>query len=312
MADRISVGWVVRQILARALLPHHAVRWIRRRRRHERVAKARADHELKLYGRMLPGDFLHYGYFDDPTTPPERISFDALQRAQHRYAEEVCELVGPPGAAILDAGSGMGGMLGVLRDMGHDVTGLTPDRHQVAYVREAYPDVPVLACRFEDMPSHDHRGRFGVVVHAESLQYMDPRGVFPIVREILAPRGDWIVADYFRTRADEGDADRSGWPLAEFRRRAAKAGFRIVQERDITANVLPTLAFAHFLAIRRIGLPVFDFAQDKLRAKAPALYYVVENVARAARNAAVRSSAAIDPGAFAARKRYLLMTLQCS
>lgn len=303
-------SWILAQILGRAFLPHHAAGWIRRIRRHRRVPTVHANAQLKLYNRILPGDFLHYGYFDDPDTPPETISFDAFHRAQRRYAEVLAGLIERPGSPVLDVGSGMGGMLGLLAAAGHDVTGLTPDRFQAEHIRSAYADVPVFRCRFEEMPARKHRHRFGTVIHAESIQYMDPRGVLPVVREILAPGGMWIVADYFRTGSGSR-GERSGWRLTEFRLRLADAGFRVIGERDITANVLPTLGFAHLLATR-LGLPALDFADDKLRAKAPALHYVLQNVVEGARAAALRSTAVIDPAAFAAAKRYLLLTMRPS
>ena len=305
---RLRSSWIVRQILGRALLPHHIVGWIRRRRQHRRVPTVHANAQLKLYNRILPGDFLHYGYFDDPDTPPEKVSFDALHRAQLRYAEQITRLIEDPDAPILDVGSGMGGMLGLLSAAGHDVTGLTPDRFQVEHIGRAYPGVPILQCRFEDMPAREHRGRFGTVIHAESIQYMKRREVLPIVGEILAPGGTWIVADYFRVASG---GERSGWKLAEFRRLLADAGFEVTSERDITANILPTLGFAHLLATR-LGLPALDFAAGKLRAKAPALHYVLENVVEHARDAAHRGTAVIDPAVFTATKRYLLMTIRRS
>ncbi len=323
---RLRGGWILRQILGRALLPHHVVRWIRRRRTHRRVPTVHANAQLLLYNRMLPGDFLHYGYFDDPETPPEAISFDAIHRAQLHYAEKLLERIDRPGRPVLDVGSGMGGMLGLLRSAGHEVTGLTPDRFQVAHIARNQPGIPVLHCRFEDMLADDasrrFRGHFGTVIHSESIQYMQPRGVFAVMREILAADGTWIVADYFRGgRTDTGQPvakgtspatrDRSGWRLDPFRRQLAENGFKITDETDITANVLPTLGFAHLLA-NRIGLPALDFAADKLRAKTPAVHYVVENVTERIRAAARKSTAVIDPVAFAARKRYILMTIRRS
>jgi len=344
-SPRLRGLWIVGQILGRALLPHHVVRWMRRRRTHRRVPTAHANAQLLLYNRMLPGDFLHYGYFDDPDTPPEEVSFAALHRAQLRYARKLAELVGRPGEPVLDAGSGMGGMLGLLRSAGHDVTGLTPDRFQVEHIRRAYPGVPVLHCRFEDMclDKHKHyfvhksgatiridtqngsvdqhidrfKHYFGTVIHSESIQYMRPEGVFSVMRRVLAPGGTWIVADYFR-RGERGSAaasgrppppDRSGWRLDAFRNRLRDNGFEIASETDITAHVLPTLGFARLLA-ERIGLPALDFAADKLRAKSPGLHYVVENVAEGVRTAAHRGAAALDPSSFAARKRYLLMSMR--
>ncbi len=288
---------------------------------HRRVPTVHENAQLRLYNRMLPGDFLHYGYFDDPEVPPETVSFDDLRRAQLRYAEKLIELIDLPDRPVLDAGSGMGGMLGLLRSAGCEVTGLTPDRFQIDHIRGAYPGIPVLHCRFEDLVADRFPDRFrvhfGTIIHSESLQYMQPEGVFAVLGQILGSNGQWIVADYFRREVgaekggdgQSGARNRSGWRLGDFRARLREHGFRVVSEEDITAHVLPTLGFARLLA-DRIGLPALDFARDKLRAKTPGLHYVVENVADRARDAAVRSAAVLDPSAFAARKQYLIMSIR--
>jgi len=318
---RLSGSWILGQLLGRALLPHHVVRWIRRRMMRRRVPTVHANAQLLLYNRMLPGDFLHYGCFDDPEVAPERISFDDLHRAQLRHAEKLVDLIDDPDRPVLDAGSGMGGMLGLLRSAGHEVTGLTPDRFQVEHIRSAYPGIPVLHCRFEDLARDRFRDRFGVhfgtIIHSESLQYMDPEGVFAVLGQIPGSNWQWIVADYFRREDGEGATpaprrgprNRSGWRLGDFRARLREHGFRIVREEDITARVLPTLGFARLLA-DRIGLPALDFADGKLRAKSPGLHYVVENVVERARDAAVRGAAVLDPAAFAAEKQYLIMSIR--
>ena len=286
-----------------------------------RVPTVHANAQLLLYSRMLPGDFLHYGYFDDPEVVPEQIGFGDLHRAQLRYAEKLLELIDHPNRPVLDAGSGMGGTLGLLRSAGHDVTGLTPDRFQVEHIRSAYPGIPVLHCRFEDLAADRFRDRFrvhfGTIIHSESLQYMHPEGVFAVLGQILGSNGQWIVADYFRRENEEEASaarrphprNRSGWRLDDFRTRLREHGFRIVHQEDITAHVLPTLGFARLLA-DRIGLPALDFANDKLRAKSPGLHYVVENVVERARNAAVRSAAVLDPANFATERQYLIMSIR--
>ena len=318
---RLTGSWILREILGRALLPHHVVRWIRRRRMHRRVPTVHSDAQLRLYNRMLPGDFLHYGYFEDPEVAPERIGFDDLRRAQLRYAEKLAALIDRPDRPVLDAGSGMGGMLGLLRSTGHDVTGLTPDRFQIDHIRSTYPGIPVLHCRFEDLAGDRFRDRFrahfGTIIHSESLQYMHPEGVFAVLGQIPGSNWQWIVADYFRRGDGEGwraprrDSvnNRSGWHLEDFRARLRESGFEIVHEEDITAHVLPTLGFARLLA-DRIGVPALDFAHDKMRAKTPALHYVVERVAERVREAAVRSASVLDPATFAAEKQYLIMSIR--
>ena len=297
---------MVRQILARTFLPHHVTGWMRRSRRNRRLPTAARNMQLSLYSQVLPGDYLHYGYFDDIHAVPERLSFHDIQHAQLRYAQELMKLIDRPGEPVLDVGSGMGGLLALLRDAGFDATGLTPDAFQVEHIRRVHRGVPVLHCRFEDMPLEGYTGAFGTVIHAESIQYMDPERIFPIVDRVLAPGGTWIVADYFRVKTG---GERSGWPWEDFRKRIDASGFRVMHNRDITAHVLPTLGFAHLLA-SRIGLPAFDFASEKLRAKSPAVHYVVEDILAALRRSILGNVAVADPAGFASRKRYMLMTMR--
>ena len=340
------------EMVGRALLPSHLARWIRCQLVRRREAATDANAQLLLYGRMLQSGFLHFGYFDDPDTPPEEVSFALLERAQLRYAERVAELAGPPPGTLLEAGCGMGGMLGVFRARGHEVTGLTPDRFQIAHLRRTLPDVPILHCRFEDLgndrfchenvtidsqelseplPS-DHLdyecdkylGYFDTIVHAESLQYMRPDGALQALERALAPDGRWIVADYFRldkSAADLADGAashdgaarlaRSGWRLGDYRRLLKERGFEIETEEDITPHVLPTLGFARLLA-ERIGLPALDFGGEKLRVKLPGLHYVVRPALERARRRARREASQLDPEAFSATKRYLLMRIRRS
>jgi len=279
---------------------------MRRRRDHRQIPTVVANQQLNLYRKMFRGDFLHYGYFDDIEVAPEAVSFEDLYQAQYRYAEQILELIALPGAPVLDVGSGMGGMLGLLAARRFDVTGLTPDRYQVEHLREAYADVPVIHSRFEDMPTSDSGGRFGTIIHAESIQYQQPDRVFEVVRRALRPQGTWIVADYFR---ETSVGERSGWQWAGLEERIAAEGFVLTHYRDITRNVLPTLGFLHLLA-NRIGLPVFDFVCDKIEAKRPAAHYVIENILRSGREEVLGNIDKLDPEIFAARKRYVLMAMR--
>lgn len=305
-ALRLKGSRVIAEILARTFLPHHVVRRIGRRRLHRPFPTRAKNTQLDLYSQVLQGDFLHYGYFDDASGSPERISFHDMQHAQLRYAQEIMKLIDVPGAPVLDVGCGRGGMLSLLEEAGFDATGLTPDVLEVEHIRRAHRGIPVLNCRFEDFPSDDYKGAFGTVIHAESIQYMKPARAIPVVQRILAPGGTWIVADYFRTQPG---GERSGWQWEDFRKRLDSEGFRIVRSRDITVHVLPTLGFAHLLATR-LGLPLFDYAQGKVQSKFPGAHYVLETVFESARRSVERSLEMLDPVEFARRKRYMLMSIR--
>ncbi len=303
---RLTSTRAIREILIRTFLPHHVVRRIGRRRLHRRFPTRAKNPQLGLYSQVLRGDFLHYGYFDDASRSPERISFHDMQHAQLRYSQEILKLIDVPGAPVLDVGCGRGGMLNLLEGAGFDATGLTPDVLDVEHIRRTHRGVPVIHCRFEDFPSDDHKGAFGTIIHSESIQYMNPARVIPVVQQILAPGGAWIVADYFRTQPG---GERSGWQWEDFRERLDSGGFRIVYCRDITEHVLPTLGFAHLLATR-LGLPLIDYTQGKVQSKSPSVYYVLENILEGMRRSVERSLETLDPVEFAHRKRYMLMSIR--
>ena len=71
VSDRARAGKsTLGEIVGRTLLPHHLARWALRRIGRRSEATADANAQLLLYSRMLPEGFLHFGYFDDPLTPP--------------------------------------------------------------------------------------------------------------------------------------------------------------------------------------------------------------------------------------------------
>jgi len=188
MAERrkLRFGRMIGSILRRSLLPHHVVRVISRSRRkgkheavydfgkqmeyvHGKELTVFNDPQLQLYTRILPDDFLHYGYFDDPRTAPESISLEDIRRAQTRYSERVLEHVVDTSAPVLDVGAGMGGMVRMLAEKGFSPTALTPDRHQVQYIETTYPDVPVIEGRFHEVGWAKYERHFGTVITAESF-----------------------------------------------------------------------------------------------------------------------------------------------
>jgi len=97
--------------------------------------------------------------------------------------------------------------------------------------------------------------------------------------------------------------------LKDFLSRADKLNWKIIDEQDITLNILPTLKFV-FMYIERFFQPLLEFAKDKLRYKQPWLYYLNSNFREAFLHKANKEIVAIDPGKFAQEKKYMLFVLQ--
>ena len=310
-----AAGGVVRKVtgrgmagsvVGRALHPGHLWQAAALHRSRKADRRKYDDTRLAMYARMMPGDFLHYGYFDDPDRQPDRISLTDLSAAQARYAELLADLVGDVDGPVLDVGCGMGGLARLLRDRGRDVVALTPDRHQAAYVAKAVPGVPVVRCKLEALPVADHAGRYASVVTAESLQYLKLDQALPVLEAIVRPGGSWVACDYFLTRPS---ADRTCHDWATFVDRVTAAGWRLAYQGDVTAHVLPTLAFLHMLATR-FGRPLMDFAVLRLRRKQPGLHHLLGGLFGQLDGVVADNVGLIDPAQFARDRQYMLLKLE--
>lgn len=277
-----------------------AWRYARQQRRYDRSA---FDLELWLYSRILANDMLHYGYFEDEAIDPATISIAMMEAAQVEYARRLTGTLTDKKQPVLDAGCGMGGLTGVLLAAGFTPHALTPNDHQIAYVRQKYPGIEHFHCKFEDL---DTEFRYGAIICSESLQYIHLETAMQQVNRYLLPGGTWIVSDYFRLR--EG-GHPSGHLLEDFRTAAAEAGLEITYERDITPNVLPTLGLIN-LYVKRFLVPLRHFSYEKLRFKRPFWYYM-SGPARQHIDAKIdREVAVVNPGQFRHEKRYMHFALR--
>jgi len=295
---------MIRRTLLSLLNPVKILRAKRYQKVQRSYDRSAFDLELYLYSRILRNDMLHYGYFDDPAILPEDISIARMEAAQAQYGQLILSELEDINGRVLDAGCGMGGLTGLLIGKGFDAQALTPNDHQVEYVRRKYPHTAIHHCRFEDL---EGSMSFQAVIHAESIQYIPLDEAFEKMEEILAPGGIWIITDYFRIR-DDG-VSTSGHLLELFRRRIEAGGWRIRNEYDITPNVLPTLKLIRFYADRFV-IPLKHFALEKFRFKRPWWYFMTSDLQNAIEAKMEKELASIDPDKFKEEKRYMLFVLK--
>ena len=197
----------------------------------------------------------------------------------------------------------------MLKERGFTPVALTPDRTQAKHLRQTQPDVPVIESKFEDLPDvESHAGRYPTVFTSESLQYLKLDRALPLMERILKPGGTWIACDFFRIKIGSGGG-KGGHDWDGFHQKLADAGWRIDFERDVTAHILPTLRYINMWA-RQFGQPALEFALHKLRAKQPALHYVLEDVLTMVHETIEANLQVIDPGAFAENKKYVLLVMR--
>ena len=304
---KLKAGTVARSVAKRILLPNHLFRAVRAQSGRRKQPRYANDPQLALLTEILPGGFLHNGYFDDPATAGAEISMAEFGRSQDRYAEMLVDLAERPDLPVLDVGCGMGGLSRMLHDRGYAPTALTPDGHQAAHIERVYPHIPVIHSKFEHLPHPDaHVGRYGTVITSESLQYLKLPLALPLMRRILAPGGLWVACDMFRIGDSRG---KGGHNWNDFRTQLDEHGWEITYERDITANVMPTLRLIHMFG-SDIGTPLLQFGVSKLRGKQPGLHYVLQDVLGMLSQVIKSNLSEVDPDEFLATKKYVLLTMR--
>lgn len=274
-------------------------------RRQKFVPRVRDDAQLKLYSELMPGGFLHYGFFDDPQTDAREISLADVSRAQLRYAHEVLQSLTPQDAPVLDVGCGMGGLCRIMGERGLNPVALSPDCHQIAHIQATLPAVETLQMRFEDLDGAAHAGRYGALVTAESLQYLEMDVALPLIRQILKPGGRWLACDYFRISDKTSEAET--WD--GFAARLNQHGFEVCSKRDITPNVLPTLAYLHLWGAE-IARPILRFGTAKIKRKQPGLHHLLRETLETFDQRIDHHLDLVDPAIFAANFQYILLEIR--
>ncbi len=104
--------------------------------------------------------------------------------------------------------------------------------------------------------------------------------------------------------------EKSGHLYAEFLSRInGQKEFAVVENRDITPNVLPTLACAEHFG-NAIGVPLMEFVEEKLRVKRPRLHYLLRDVIAHLHSSMDSAMSTVSPAKFQDTKEYRLLVLQ--
>jgi len=303
---KISARSALKGVVRRALAPRNWGPFLERLRRRSKSDKGADDAQLKLFSQILPGGFLNYGYSEETSLPPERLSLEAIQRAQVRYGERLVDLAGEVSGPILDAGCGLGGLVQLLLRRGFSPTALTPNRTQIRHMKMTFPSVPLIEGRLEQIPLETFQGYFQTVITAESFQYMDLRSTPGIIDRILRPSGRWILCDYFRVGTG---SRKSGHAWSDFTNALDQHGWRIVAAEDITPHVLPTIAYVSMWG-QRLATPLADYVFAKLERKHPAVHFLFQDLLLDLRKYMQEHLDLVDPAIFVRERKYMQLVIE--
>jgi hypothetical protein len=197
----------------------------------------------------------------------------------------------------------MGGFCARLSARGFVPVALTPDAHQIAYIESKYPRIERICGKFEEIDATANLRRFGTIINAETLQYLNLEKATELITEILAPAGRWLICDFFKTGRE---CKGSGHDWARFIDTLAANNLSVVFERDITPNAVVTLRFAHMLA-EEMGAPIMRFAAARLARKHPGVHSMLKEFIDDLFAHASNQIETIDPEKFVREKRYLFL-----
>lgn len=297
---------MLKSVLKRTLWPPHMLNAIKASKNRKSLSRAEEDPQLKLYDKILKTDFLHYGYFTHPDINPEKISLEDIRHAQQNYADLIINQVTIDKGNVLDVGCGMGGLIRLLLEQGLTVYGNTPDRLQIDYIKNKYPAAKLIHAKYQKIETQDYLKHFDLVIHSESLQYINLDKAIENTDKILKNDGRWIVVDYFRLATGH---EKSGHLWDEFAKKIDDGGFKIMYQQDITENIKPTLRYVHMWG-NDIGRPVFDFIVGKLAVKHPGKHYILDEVIERINRKIDKNLKTVDPEIFTKDKKYVLVTLE--
>lgn len=180
---------------------------------------------------------LHYGYFEDTETKPEDISINDFEKAQVKYCEYIINKITNKNEPVLDVGCGMGGLAAILTQHGYNVDVLTPNEKQIEYIRDKYNNLLSYNTKFEDLNCDK---KYGTVITAESLCYINLDKAFLKTESLLSSGGQWIICDFFSVKNDlPGKKSSHAWD--EFLLKVKEHNLELVSHQDITGNIFPLL-----------------------------------------------------------------------
>jgi len=195
------------------------------------------DTALALSKWLTGTEHLHYGLWTGLDVAAANVG-----RAQDAYSERLFSYLPQGKLRILDIGGGAGETAKKLIAMGHSVEIVVPSAYLAGRCRENAPQAAVHEATFQDA---NPQGPFDLCLFSESFQYIPLAQSLPKALSLLAPQGEILIGDCFRTPAFPTQKGRKicggGHKITAFRAALAKLPLHIVAEQDITAAVAPSI-----------------------------------------------------------------------
>ena len=202
------------------------------------------DLELFFCTEILKLNSLHYGYWEESEKLKEedaKLTLDCLRGAQQKYTDVLIEAIPKEVKSILDVGCGIGDVSRTLSKLEYDVTAISPDSNHAPYFENLLSQLTFLQTKFEDL---DIDGKFDLILMSESQNYFPTEIGFRQCTTLLLPKGYLLVSGMFRKDSDSEFTEIPN-TIEDYAKTAEKHGLLLIENVDITQNILPTIDFIY-------------------------------------------------------------------
>ena len=202
------------------------------------------DLELFFCTEILKLNSLHYGYWEDSRKLADRgrkLTLDCLRGAQEKYTDVLIEAIPNNVKSILDVGCGIGDVSRALSKLEYDVTAISPDSNHAKYFENHLSQLAFLQTKFEDLDIDD---KFDLILMSESQNYFPTEIGFRQCTTLLSRKGYLLVSGMFR-KDSESDFIEVPNTIEDYEKTAEKHGLLLIENVDITQNILPTIDFIY-------------------------------------------------------------------
>lgn len=201
---------------------------------------------------------LHYAYFE---STPSILDLRSIREGQLAYENLMLANLPIQSGRILDVGCGTCELSRRLKELDFEVHGLAPED----FMEQLFSDkvgAKFFKLRFEELSESEN---YDLLIFSESLQYIPLDSFIEKSRSILSPGGKIIISDYFLTDDDFQGSRRSGHLLSSFHQKI-QTDFDVLENLDITANILPTLDFIENIVHQQVE-PVIEYLKSRSLSK---------------------------------------------
>ena len=201
------------------------------------------DLELFFCTEILKLTSLHYGYWEESEKPKEgtKLTLECLRDGQQKYTDMLIEAIPKNVKSILDVGCGIGDVSRALSKLEYDVTAISPDSNHAKYFENQLSKLTFLQTKFEDL---DIDSKFDLILMSESQNYFPTEIGFRQCSTLLLPKGYLLVSGMFRKDSDSEITEVPN-TIENYAKTAKKHGLLLIENVDITQNILPTIDFIY-------------------------------------------------------------------